>query len=242
MIVVSHVFGTHNGGVSVVMVVLWRRHCFGCRTDIGHVPKVGFLLGITTSSDTGALDLDSLNLGEQVCSIAEEVFVVVTTLVLATCQSGKVVEIELALEGGHLGEAKVTRKKFLEELWLVDGKASAVFLPGDNVCVAVGFDLFEHHEKLHGKACHEGILLCRVQDELFFLGGGLECMIVVVMLHNDKLITASTAFGGALRARRRGFRRSTRKGAKVKTKRWHGGNRCFGDAHDSSVGLGWSCQ
>ena len=54
--------------------------------------------------------------------------------------------------------------------------------------VAVGFDLFQHHEELHWETCNKRVLLRRVEDKSFFSRGTFVGMIMVVMLDDDELI------------------------------------------------------
>ena len=196
-----------------------------CGSDKWHSPKVRFLLGIAASADSGALDLDSLDLVQKMSTVTKEELIVVASLVLSSSQACKVVKIQLTLERGDLGETEVTGEEFLEELRLVHGEAAPVSLPAYNVRVSIGFDLFQHQEQFHGEAGNKGILLSRVEDE-FFLGRGLFlCVIVVVMLNDDELIATFAALGAALGS----LRRLLLEGTHVEG--LNGNASLFGDAH-----------
>ena len=74
-------------------------------------------------------------------------------------------------------------------------KAATVRLPANNVSVAIGFDLFQHHEELHWETGHHRVVMGRVEDELFFTGSAFVGVIMVVMLYDNELITALGALG-----------------------------------------------
>ena len=69
-----------------------------------HLPEVRLLVGIGLGADTGAFDLDALNvLGETHLS-SEKQLVVVAALVGTSSETIETVEVQLALEGGNLGQ------------------------------------------------------------------------------------------------------------------------------------------
>jgi len=100
-----------------------------------HIVKVGFFGRITLGSDSGALDLDAMNVVDnQVGLASQKVFVIVGAAIRSLGDSLKAIEIELPLKRGQLVHLlKVLGQHvFCKHLGFVNHKAAAVGLPGDN--------------------------------------------------------------------------------------------------------------
>jgi hypothetical protein len=64
----------------------------------------------------------------------------------------KLTEIELTLKGSHFALLEILRKhRVYKLLWLVNDKASAMWLPRNDVTKTILFNLIEHGMKFHGK-------------------------------------------------------------------------------------------
>jgi hypothetical protein len=73
----------------------------------------------------------------------------VTTLLGETL---KAVEVKLALKAGKLGLIEVVGHDMINKLLgIVYGKAASMWLPGDDMSEAIGFNLVEEGVKLEGK-------------------------------------------------------------------------------------------
>lgn len=131
--------------------------------DPVHLPKAGFLLRVGASADSSSLDLDAMDVVRQKHPSLEEEFMVVSTAVTASCQTGETIEIQLTLEGGDLGELEVVGKQCNEFLRLVHHKASSVRLPRYDVFMTVNLCILKHFVKLERERCGDsstgGVLL-----------------------------------------------------------------------------------
>lgn len=112
--------------------------------------RLGF--GAACLADTGSLDFYAMDPIAQELSPSQELFVVVASLVTSRSESGESIKVELSLEGSEFGLSKVGWHNVADELFrVVDHKAPAVWLPGNNVGVSVSLNLIQHFVQLDRK-------------------------------------------------------------------------------------------
>lgn len=161
-----------------------------------HLPQVWFGAGIGSCTNTSALDLGALDFVRQGWLSAKEILVVVAVLVSSASQTLKAVQVELTLEAAHLGELEVDRKQFLEFFGLADDKAATVWLPANDILVAIGCDFVQHFMEANGEWSSHSTSCWTFVDAILFVG-----VVVVVMLHNDvrvlRLALSAAAAAGA---------------------------------------------
>lgn len=126
------------------------------------------------ATDLGALDLEADHVLAQVPFAPKEGFMVVSSLVSASSETGEAIEVKLALETGKLGLVEVEGHDRLDELGgIVYDEAATVRLPGDNVAVSVLFNGLEHVVKLPGKGSDDA----SSRDSLLFTFVAIACCI-----------------------------------------------------------------
>jgi hypothetical protein len=135
---------------------------------------------VGAGTDTGSLDLGPLDLVGQGGTSPKEVFVVIAVLVTSTSESLEAIEVELSLEGTHLGELEVSGEQLLEFLGLADDKAAAVRLPADHIAVAISFHFVKHLVEANGKWSSNTAAGWAVFNAVVLIG-----MVVVVVLNDN---------------------------------------------------------
>ena len=109
-----------------------------------HSPEIWFLIGIRSSTNARALNLDPFNITGQKLFVSKEEFMVITPSISPESQPLKTIEIELPLKARELAEVKKLRKDdILKFFRLVNNKASSVRLPRYNITIAFGHGFVE---------------------------------------------------------------------------------------------------
>ena len=126
------------------------------------------------ATDLGALDLEADHVLAQVPFAPKKGFMVVSSPVSASSETGEAIEVKLALETGKLGLVEVEGHNCLDELGgIVYDEAATVRLPGDNIAVSVLFNGLEHVVKLPGKGSDDA----SSRDSLLFTFVAIACCI-----------------------------------------------------------------
>lgn len=99
------------------------------RRNPRHGPELRLLFRIGPCTNFSSLDLAALNAVSQKYPVVKKELMVVTASVFSTSQPLESVEIQLALEGGELGDLEVLGKHSNEFLGLSENKTSPVRLP-----------------------------------------------------------------------------------------------------------------
>ena len=112
--------------------------------DPGHVPKVGFFLGIGLGTMSLSLDFDAVDLCYKKGPMAEKLGMVVALSIFPCCDSLESIQIQLPLKGGSFGKVEIFAEHMVNDFGFVQDEASSVWLPTDNMCMSIALHLLQH--------------------------------------------------------------------------------------------------
>ena len=168
----------------------WSGRCngdWGLNNCVPSLPlrpiKVGFFLWRERTADLCSFDLLAYHPSTQIAFASHKELVEVRSFVPAVAKAGESIEIELALEGCQLGLTKVLGHNVVDKLLgLVYDKASSVWLPRDDMLVAIRREVVQELMQLNRERSRD-----TSSGWMFFLvvAAVIVRVIVVVVLNDD---------------------------------------------------------